>query len=176
MKVAADPLSRKKIRELATMIREMCGLKTTCYFPIVEFIEHFISAGDEGLSFVIVSEDEMEDMYGTTDTSSDIMKIREDVYIGAINGNPRDRFTLCHELGHFLLHRPGRISFARGEIPKYQDPEWQANTFAGELMAPYYLVRGMSVKQIAEKCGMSLTAAGIQHSMYQRCSREYPFT
>ena len=46
------------------------------------------------------------------------------------------------------------------------DPEWQANTFAAELMAPYKLIRGLSVEEIMEKCGMSFTAASIQ---YKKC-------
>mgnify|MGYP000952505712 FL=1 len=46
------------------------------------------------------------------------------------------------------------------------DPEWQANAFAGELMAPYDLVKNMSVEEISEKCGMSMTAASIQYRKY----------
>ena len=44
----------------------------------------------------------MEDMYGNTNTATNTMRIRSDVYRGAIAGNPRDRFTLCHELGHYF--------------------------------------------------------------------------
>ena len=96
------------------------------------------------------------------------MTIREDVYDRAVDGNARDRFTLCHELGHFLLHTPERVSFARGEVPTYMDPEWQANVFAGELMAPYELVKNMSACEIAEKCGMSLAAAQVQYNNYHK--------
>ena len=40
---------------------------------------------------------------------------------------------------HFLLHQAGNCQLARGDegaLPKYRDPEWQANCFAAELMAP----------------------------------------
>ena len=47
-------------------------------------------------------------------------------------------------------------------------PEWQANAFAGELMAPKELVMGMWPDEIAEKCGMSLKAAEIQYREYHR--------
>ena len=46
------------------------------------------------------------------------------------------------------------------------DAEWQANTFAAELMAPYELIRGMGVEEIMRECGMSYTAASIQ---YKKC-------
>ncbi len=96
------------------------------------------------------------------------MQIREDVYNGTVEGNPRDRFTLCHELGHYFLHQPEFISYARGEIPKYCQPEWQANTFAAELMAPYHLTKSMSAEEIAKKCGMSKSAADIQYNIYHK--------
>jgi hypothetical protein len=66
------------------------------------------------------------------------------------------------------FHIPHSISFARGKIPRYRDPEWQANTFAGELMAPYELVKDMSAEEIAVKCKMSRQAAKIQYNEYHK--------
>ena len=164
MNVQATPMSRKDIRGLALELRKMCGAQDILYFPIVHFIEYILSELD-GFSYLIVPVEEMTTTYGTTNTEKNVMKIREDVYEGAVKGNPRDRFTLCHELGHYLLHQPQQISFARGAVPKYCDPEWQANTFAGELMAPSNLIQNMTVGEIAEKCGISKTAASKQLKM-----------
>lgn len=169
MSVAAVALSRKKIREFVKYVRKECGLENVTYFPIIEFIEWVLGDPDNSdFNYEIVEPSEMEDMYGNTNTGTNVMKIRRDVYEGAARGNPRDRFTLCHELGHYLLHRPELMSYARGEVPRYKDPEWQANTFAGELMAPYELVKNMSVEQIMENCGMSRQAASIQ---YRECRK-----
>ena len=74
----------------------------------------------------------------------------------------KHRFTLCHEFGHWLLHQPENVSFARGDIPKYSDPEWQANVFAAELMVPYDLTKGLTINQIVEECGVSYSCAEIQ--------------
>lgn len=164
--IAVIPMSRKSIRMYVHEFRKACGMEKEIFFPIVEFIEWVLPM--LGFDFEIVSVCEMEKAYGITYTGAKIMKIREDVYEGAINGNPRDRFTLCHELGHFLLHTPERVSFARGTIPVYMTPEWQANVFAGELMAPYDLVRNMSKAEIADKCGMSYEAASIQYEEYRK--------
>ena len=60
------------------------------------------------------------------------------------------------------------MSYARGDVPRYCNPEWQANTFAGELMAPYDLVKDMSPDEIARTCGMSKQAAEIQFKEYHR--------
>lgn len=166
MNIRATALSRANIRDLTLKLREQCGMQNQLYFPIVEFIEWILGDPDNDFDYEIVPVSEMEDTYGTTNTASNVMRIREDVYNGAVAGNPRDRFTLCHELGHFLLHQPELVSYARGNIPTYCQPEWQANTFAAELMAPYHLVKNMSIDQIAQKCGMSKTAATIQFKTY----------
>lgn len=165
-KVSVEPMSRKSIRDLVAKFREIFGLENTLFFPIVQFIEWCLP--QLGLDFEILDVCEMQDTYGLTNTNKNTLYIREDVYIRAYNGVARDRFTLCHELGHFLLHTPDRVSFARGEIPIYRDPEWQANTFAGELMAPYRLTHNMSVDEIVEQCGMSRKAAEIQYNSFRK--------
>lgn len=59
---------------------------------------------------------------------------------------PRNRFTIAHELGHFVLHREqykdvifesgrGRL-YRREDLKPYEDPEWQANCFAAALLMP----------------------------------------
>ncbi|MST73478.1 ImmA/IrrE family metallo-endopeptidase [Roseburia sp. MUC/MUC-530-WT-4D] len=164
--VSVEPMSRKSIRNIVMEFRKLFGLENTLFFPIVEFIEWCLP--ELGLDFEILDVCEMRDTYGLTNMDKNTLYIREDVYIGAKNGVPRDRFTLCHELGHALLHTPDRVSFARGEIPAYRDPEWQANTFAGELMAPYSLTRNMSPQEISDKCGMSLQAAKIQYDSFRK--------
>lgn len=164
--VSVEPMSRKSIRNIVMEFRKLFGLEDTLFFPIVEFIEWCLP--ELGLDFEILDVCEMRDTYGLTNMDKNTLYIREDVYIGAKKGVPRDRFTLCHELGHALLHTPDRVSFARGEIPAYRDPEWQANTFAGELMAPYSLTRNMSPQEISDKCGMSLQAAKIQYDSFRK--------
>lgn len=164
MNVAAEPLSRLKIRRITRELRELAGCEDILFFPIVHFIEWVLANPVNGMEFEIVEPEEMEDTYGTTNTGNNVMRIRSDVYERAVQGNPRDRFTLCHELGHYLLHQPECISYARGGIPTYRNPEWQANTFAAELMAPMHMIQEMSVEEIMHRCGMSRQAATIQYN------------
>ena len=168
MNVAAEALSRSKIRKLVREFRKAIGCEKMEYFPIVQFIEWILANPESGMDFEIVDPGEMQDTYGTTNTEKNVMRIRSDVYEGAVKGRPRDRFTLCHELGHYILHQPEFMSYARGDIPRYRQPEWQANTVAGELMAPYDLVKDMSIEEIMKKCGMSRQAATIQYNEYHR--------
>ena len=147
--VSVSPMSRESIRQFVKEFRQLFGLGDVLYFPIVRFIEWCLP--QLGLNYEILTVEEMSNTYGLTNTKRNVLYIREDVYCGAIKGNPRDRFTLCHELGHFLL---------------YRDPEWQANAFAGELMAPHYLTYHMNLDEIMVQCGMSRQAAQIQYKLY----------
>ena len=57
----------------------------------------------------------------------------------------------------------GTAAFAKdGSHEYYEDSEWQANNFAGELLAPIYLLDGMGIIQISEDFGVSHTTANIQ--------------
>lgn len=168
MNVSAEPLSRKRIRNITIELRKILGYEKKTFFPIVHFIEWVMTNPNCGMELEILTREEMQDTYGTTNTGSKVMRIREDVYEGAVKGNPRDRFTLCHELGHYLLHQPEKISYARGNVPAFKNPEWQANVFAAELMAPHDLVKNMSIEEISKKCGMSRQAASFQ---YEECRK-----
>lgn len=168
MNVVVEPLSRIKISRIAQELRKKIGCEDILYFPIVPFIEWVLMDPENGMELEIVEPHEMQDTYGTTNTGRNVMRIRSDVYERAVGGNPRDRFTLCHELGHYLLHQPEFVSYARGTVPVYRNPEWQANTFAAELMAPRDMVKDMTVDQIMEECGMSRQAAEIQYRMIHK--------
>lgn len=105
MNVAAEALSRFKIRKLVREFRKAIGCEKMEYFPIMQCIEWILANPENGMDFEIVDPGEMQDTYGTTNTEKNVMRIRSDVYEGAVKGRPRDRFTLCHELGHYILHQ-----------------------------------------------------------------------
>lgn len=164
MNVVAKPLSRAMIREYANYIRKSVGYEEMIFCPISQLIEA-LEHEDSGFTLEIVDDKEMSNFYGLTSTADGVMKIRESVYDGAVEGNPRDRFTLAHELGHYLMHSPERMSLARSEeYPPYCDPEWQANVFAAELLVPHGMIADMDVEDIVEKCKVSWQCASIQKS------------
>jgi hypothetical protein len=94
----------------------------------------------------------------------------------AIRENSRRRFTLAHEIGHFLLPDQQELSSpcAKDAIESWDEqlvnPELEANRFAAELLipstslAPFLRVEPSfeSVRQIAEQCETSLTASTFQ--------------
>lgn len=162
----ATPYSRAKLREIANLIREIFGLKNVKHFPVVQLLEVGLPEIYSDFNYEIVENHKLPNQYAVTYPSKNLIVLREDVYEGAISGVARDRFTIAHEIGHFILHQPANIALARNEvaetIPAYKDPEWQANTFAGELLAPPHIIKGFSVPEVAHMCGVSKKVAEIQ--------------
>ena len=77
----------------------------------------------------------------------------------------RQRFSLAHEFGHFVLgHGPLAFNMiGQSRRPPYQ--ETQANSFAAELLMPKpHLQRYgcLQPREIAEMCDVSLEAAKIR--------------
>jgi len=117
--------------------------------------------------FEIVENRELQrGVHADTDVENHVIHIKRSVYDGACAGNGRDRMTIAHEIGHYLLlcvwgFRFQR-NFAGNTIPTCQDPEWQAKCFAGELLVAAHLTGHMNPEEIAVVCGVSLPAAQTQ--------------
>lgn len=163
----ANPMSRLKIREVANLLRRILQLENEPYFPVLHFLELGMPLIDKNFNYEIKPIEEMGDCYGITYPEEHLIALREDVYDRAVVGIPRDRFTIAHEIAHYLLHNPKTVSFARTtgheRVPPYLDPEWQANAFAGELLAPPHLIKEMSsIAEIETRCGVSRKVAEIQ--------------
>ncbi|MCD8294834.1 MAG: ImmA/IrrE family metallo-endopeptidase [Clostridia bacterium] len=141
-------------------------MENELYFPVVKFLENVLPIIIPDFQLEIVPAEEMGNKHGETFPSKSLIRIREDVYVRAVNGEGRDRLTIAHEIGHLLLHAGSTIALCRmapGEqIMPYEDPEWQANAFGGELLASSYLIKGMSAYEVHVKCGVSLSAAEMQ--------------
>lgn len=158
--------SRKSIEEFVLNIKKAFKLENQLYFPIVEFIEYGLPRLDPKFNYEIVEKSQLIGRYAEVIPSEHTIYIREDVYEDACNDMPRARFTLCHEVGHYLMHNEKTVSLHRlaeeEKIPTYQNPEWQANVFAGYLLMTPDLIRDMPSNEICKICKVSKPAVEIQ--------------
>lgn len=82
-----------------------------------------------------------------TDVSGKIERAGDEyrITINALHAPRRRRFTLAHEIAHFVLHRDligdGVVDNAMYRSTLRSDLERQANRFAAELLMPAALVR-----------------------------------
>ena len=164
------PMSRVQVRQLAQQVHKLVKF-TKPAFPIVEFVECVLPRALEGFYFGVLPLSEMGvDEHGRTYPSNNAIYLREDIYIRAAEGHGRDRFTLAHELGHLLLHNTGmRREMPKGSIRPFEDSEWQANCFGGELLMPdWYVRQAKSPQQIADACAVSFDAASYAWRTIQK--------
>lgn len=155
------PRSRAEIREVAQMLHRSIRFSAPP-FPIIEFTELVLPRVLEGFSFGVLPFEEMgESVHGSTFPRERLVYLREDVYHGAVAGRGRDRMTLAHEVGHLFLHNTGmHREMPSTQIRPFEDSEWQANCFGGELLMPdWFIKQARSPEEIAERCLVSLDAA-----------------
>ena len=129
-----SPCSRLEIRNFADYFRKKTKLYDELAYPIVEIFELLAEAGY--YNYEVISIEDMPDNYGETLQGENLIRIREDIYDKACKDDGFSRSTIAHELLHFFKHRQEEIVFCRTveEMKNrkvYEDPEWQANCFAG---------------------------------------------
>ena len=58
-------------------------------------------------------------------------------YVNSANPIPNQRWTIAHELGHYVLHKKSGLYFTDGIFQATEvDAEWQANRYASEILMP----------------------------------------
>ena len=151
----AYPRSRNELRGMAQELRKILGIQEQLYVNVIALLEHVlpkIKVNGKELNYEIVPDSSLSEMAKTYPEEGHIV-IKESVYCGAVRGCYVSRFTIMHEIAHYLLHKNQAISFARrfGEIKTYEDPEWQADAFAGEFLMPSNLIKGLSPGEISKR-------------------------
>lgn len=158
------PKRVKDIRIAAQLTRLIFGIKEH-FCDVTRILENFGTKHFSEYSFEIVADNdpELKGKWAVTIPHKRTIKVKESVYDNACRGDKQSRFTIAHELVHLFLHHKFDEAFARentyGEVETWRDSEWQADTYAAELLMPKGLVDDLSVEEICEKCGVSSSAA-----------------
>lgn len=136
--IKTNPLSVKDISNIATSIREQYGIARDKAFPILEILKQLFY--DNYLSIQLLSDDDPyldKNTPAVYNANDNFIYLKESVIEEVESGNYRSNFTLAHEFFHYLQHQVLGFIFEEVEDRKtYEDPEWQANCFAGELLLP----------------------------------------
>jgi hypothetical protein len=159
--IIVPPRSKDNIAANAAVLREFFRLQDRPYFPVLEVYEALDLIYD-GARFEVLEMGEMGSDHGRTYPDKNLIYIREDVYERAHKGEARDRFTMCHELGHLMMHRGVALSRIDPRNPPkiYRNSEWQADTFASHLLMPSPLIAPYrSPFNVITDFGVSIDAA-----------------
>jgi hypothetical protein len=163
MNYVADATSRRELREFANEIRAAFRLDKKPYFPIVEFLENAMVQLFPEFNWEIVPDSELFGVEGLTLPNEHLIMIPETVYMDAVHGFGRARFSIAHEVAHYFLVDSTTVALCRSDVklPTYRKPEWQADTLAGELLVPPDLSIGMNADRIVDVFGVSFAAAKV---------------
>lgn len=168
--IMAQPLSRQDIRDYVDALRQKLKLQDAAYVDIVYLAENVFPFmfSKSGYSFQVIDNKAMGNRHGLTNPHDGTVYIREDVYMGANQGYGRDRMTIAHEIGHFLLHNGIVLGLSKVDpntrISPCRNPEWQASAFAGEFLMGHNIIKDLTVQQIVDLCVVSRKAAAYQKS------------
>ena len=170
-KYVVSGLSKIEIRWYVQNIRKLLLLSDYKYVAIVKVLDKISKLfSDIGLSFnYIIKEDndpifeENEEVF--TDMKAGVIYFKESVIEKASRKRyQRSSFTIAHELGHYFLHYLNEdVKLSRVSkdfvVPKYKDPEWQADTFAAEFLMPFDQCKDMNVEEIKNTYHVTRSAA-----------------
>lgn len=163
------PLSTKNIREIVGKIRRIFGLKNTCAVNITQLYDilSIIEFSSFSFSYCIVPDDSK--LLGKREEARTIVNTGE-IFIkqwvwndACIKKRCRAIFTLAHELGHFFLAALFGLPLSRvnddTKVRPFEDPEWQANTFASEFLMPFEECIDKTPDEISETYNVSKKCA-----------------
>ncbi|MFV5368234.1 ImmA/IrrE family metallo-endopeptidase [Acinetobacter junii] len=160
--VKVAPLSKQSINQKARILRDkLFKLKPDESIDLSKILEHKLHS--LGVIYDVWEIDEMPDVEALTNPDAMTIILRADTYDALCNPlHPkyhRARFTVAHEIGHLFLHEG--FALARGAVrhQHYEDSEWQADTFAAELLMPTEQCVGLSIEQIQAKFHVGYKAA-----------------
>ena len=144
------PTSRAEIEKYALDISRKHYPHLVDYpgaFPVLDFFDHVL-VDEYGLDTGV--EELSPGVEGITWPDGRVI-LDEVTYRNAMHDDGRARFTVAHECFHGLRHRKqirkslvdtgGVVLHRRFDIKPFEDPEWQADTFAGALLLPEEMVR-----------------------------------
>lgn len=161
--------SKAEIENNTRFLRRVFDMENPIsYCDIVRLLELKLSSYDEDFSFEVRTADKMDGRMAFYDIETNTIVVELNVYNRAVAGSGRDRFTLAHEFGHYWLHSSEGVVLARYDsnenIRAFEDPEWQANTFASHLLIPRTNLNEFdSIDDIAIHYGTSRQAAEIAY-------------
>lgn len=171
----AKPLKIVDIRNIALFTRKKL-LKASddkCINMVMVLDILTIKFSRHGFNYVVLSDDDSifeKEEEAKTDITTGTIYFKESVIEQASHKRYcRANFKIAHEIGHFILHRvlnlmifPRTISTVKPKV--FENPEWQADTFASELLMPYEQCQNLTSKEIRRKYHVTISAAKTRYN------------
>lgn len=169
----AKGMSTLYIRNIAKLTRILLDVPNDKFLDVVKALDVLTDKlAKHNFNYMVLPDNDPlfeKKEEGKTDVLVGTIYIKESVFNEAARKKYcRAHYTIAHEIGHFILHRAlNTLNFARtsetGSYKVYEDPEWQADTFASELLMPYEQCLELSPQEIRRKYHVSKAAANTRY-------------
>lgn len=169
-------LSEDTIEKAAIEFRGRLGLDAVTAPCMLGVLENFQRRA-RNFSFRTASYEELGQDEALLDEEADTLIVRESVMEDVKAGRERARFTIAHELGHYLLGHKGMKQRTKRltAYPTAQDriEETEANLFASFFLVPTRLAWDAATPEdIAMRFQVSSLVAGIAFERIERAKRK----
>jgi len=147
--------SEETIQKAAGKPREKLGLSKVLTIDMYAVLEALPKIAPK-FSFRPALAAEMGEDEAVMDDDTHTLTARECVLEDAKEGKPRARFTIAHELGHYLLgHEGRRRRNSNKEVyagPRERIEEQEADLFASYLLVPNHLAQDVTCAEDISLC------------------------
>ena len=166
----AMKLHRYDITRIVRIFRKKLNMENNLKINVADVLENKLPQIINGFNYEAVNDTDLLTSEAEYDILNNKLYIRESTYEYALDGCPHSRLTFGHEFCHIICHPIVRLCKIKQGIiiPKENNPEWQANVFGGEFLAPSYLIGNRTVEEIESDFNVSHTCAKIQKREHNR--------
>jgi Zn-dependent peptidase ImmA (M78 family) len=155
------------IEELARALRVALEVDDQLRPNMIEVIETLKCKGYIA-DYIRVPDNLMIDAEARFNPDERKLYLRESIYRSAVQGKPRSRWTIAHEIGHVALQHQqirNRSTFnveIERRVASIRRDEFHAHKFAAAFLAPFHRAEftlETTPAQLAERFGVSMVAA-----------------
>lgn len=166
-----SPRSVINIREAAAGVRKVLNLPEGGV-PLPGFLE---SLSEFGITVDVIDDEDFTLMMAGVEAmcvpETATIALTTSTYKAARRNDPRTRFTIFHELGHFVLQHTKALGRRSVEAKRYIDSEWQADQFSAEITMPLDVIRNrrlLTPSAVSNFFGVSQPAATFRLQQLRR--------
>ncbi len=132
------PISVEIVEKRANLVREKLGI-SGLRAPDFENILNKLKKIAKKFDYKLGLSSEMGGDEALYDNDANLLLVREGVFHDLKAGQPRARFTVAHELGHYFLGHTG-IRRRNADKSTYNGPVERAQEIEANIFASYFLV------------------------------------
>lgn len=167
----------EEIEQRVKALRRSIGLEHQPRPDMMTVIQK-LKANYRHFNYQRVPDPELPEAEAQWDAEKGLLRMRESVFQAMQRGEPRARWTIAHEIGHFAMKHSGVRNRSTSQttaerlLLEVKKEESEARRFAAMFLAPCYLLSSSdTVDELVDRFGLSYEAALIRKGEFDALQR-----